>query len=60
MIPIRRIGIQCPHCGSRNTSECYYGNKVTNGLFCYSCGKESFDGTESIKVIRKIKKGGEK
>lgn len=60
MIPLKRIGIQCPHCGSRNTRECYYGNKVTNGLFCYSCGKESFDGTESIKVTREIKEVGEK
>ena len=59
MLPVKRLGVRCPHCGSSNTYECFYGDKVTNGMFCYSCGKASFDGNTSNKVVRLIKKVGE-
>lgn len=66
MMPARPMGVRCPHCGSHDTHECVRGMVVTTEIWCASCGRTFSDGTETIRIkrkltnIAKLEEGGEK
>ena len=58
------LGDKCPHCRSRQTgpnTRTFKGKRyrLDNSGFCFSCGKEWYDGTTSEYPLKPIMKGGE-
>lgn len=58
------LGEKCPHCGSCQTGpniRILKGKRyrVDNSGFCFSCGREWYDGTTTEYTLKPIKEGGE-